>query len=81
MELDFSDDLESLQISTIEVDQLLPEARKGIKEKAMLDEKYRELGNEISTGGNIDKRFSILNELICWEDRIYVPEWLRQQVI
>ena len=63
MDLDFVD-YESIQISAIEVDQLLPEARERIMEKAILDEKYRELCKQVSTGGNIDKSFSILNELL-----------------
>ena len=79
MELDReNDDYESIQISAIDVDQLLPEAKERIKEKAMLDDKYRELCNQVSLGGNIDKSFSISNELLCWKNRIYVPEELQQ---
>jgi len=54
MELDLSDVYESIQISAIEVDQLLPEARKTIAEKVMLDENYKELCKQVSTGGNMD---------------------------
>jgi len=81
MDLDTNDDYESIQISAIDVDQLLPEARDRIQEKAMLDEKYMQLCKQVSTGGNIDKSFSISNELLCWKNRISVPEGLRQQVI
>jgi hypothetical protein len=63
------------------VDQLVPEARERIKEKAMLDKKYRELCKQVMTGGNVHKGLLISNELLCWKHRIYVPEGLRQRVI
>jgi len=69
MELDF-DDYETIQISAIEVDQLLLEARERIEEKAVLDNRYRELFEQVTKGGNIDKGFSISNELLCWKNRI-----------
>jgi hypothetical protein len=75
------DEYEAIQILAIDVDQLLPEARERIKEKAMLDEKYREWCKQVTVGGNIDKGFSISNELLCWKNRIYVPEGLRQRII
>jgi len=81
MEPDLEDDLKAIQISAIEVEQLLPEAKERIKEQAMLDEKYRELCKLVSSGGNIDKGYSILNELLCWRNRMYVPEGLQQRVI
>jgi len=43
MECVLKDDYNSIQILVHEVDQLLPEARERIKEKAMLDEKSSEL--------------------------------------
>jgi len=70
MDLDTNDDYETIQILAIDVDQLLPEARETIKEKAMLDEKYRELCKQVLTGKNIDKHFSITHELLCWKNRI-----------
>jgi hypothetical protein len=80
MELDL-DGYESTQVSTIEVDRVLPEARQRIKKKGMLDEKDRELCKQITTGGNIDKSFSITDELLCLKNRMYVPEGLRQRVM
>jgi hypothetical protein len=80
MELDL-DGYESIQILAMEVDLLLPQARESIKEKAMLNEKYRELCKQVTIGGNIDKSFSITDELVCRKNRIYVPEGLQQQVI
>jgi len=65
MELDLNNDFESIQISAIEVDQLLLEAKERIKKKARLDEKYKELSKQVPSGGNINKSFSISNELLC----------------
>lgn len=61
MELDFDNGIKSIQVLAIEVEQLLPEAKDRIKEKAMLDEKYRELCKQVSAGRNIDKSVSIQN--------------------
>jgi hypothetical protein len=80
MEMD-SEQYESIQISAMEDELLLPEAKERIKEKAILDEKYRELCKQVTKGGNIDKDFSITNELRCWKNRIYVPEGLQQRVM
>jgi hypothetical protein len=49
MQLDLDDDVKSIQISVLDVDQLLTEARERIKEKAWLDEKYRELCKQVLT--------------------------------
>ena len=81
MDIDTNNKYETIQISAMDVAQLLPEAKERIKEKAMLDEKYRDLCKQISSGGNIDGNFTIANELLCWKNRIYVPEGLRQRVI
>jgi len=81
MDLDTNNEYETIQISAMHVEQLRPEAKERIKEKAMLDEKYRHLCKQISSGGNIDGNFTIVNELLCWKNRIYVPEGLRQRVI
>jgi len=74
MDLNTNNEYETIQISAIDVEQLLPEAKERIKEKAMLDEKYRDLCKQVSLGGNIDGNFTIANELLCWKNRIYVPE-------
>jgi len=42
VDLDTNDKYERIQISAIDVDQLLPEAKERIKEKAMLDKKFRD---------------------------------------
>jgi len=81
MELDFADDIEAIQISAMKVEQLLPEAKERIKKTAMVDEKYREIYNQVSTKGNVNKSFSLVDDLVCWKGRVYVPEGLRQRLI
>jgi hypothetical protein len=81
MEIDLDDGYDIIQISAIDVDQLLPEARERIKENAMLDEKYKELCKQVIKEGNIDKNCSITNDLLCWKNGIYVPQGIRQRII
>jgi len=81
MDVDTNNEYKTIQISAMDMEQLLPEAKERIKEKAMLDEKYRDLCKQISSGGNMDGNFTIVNELQCWKKRIHVPEGLRQRVI
>jgi hypothetical protein len=76
-----TEEYEEIQIAAMEVEQLLPEAKERIKEKARLDEKYMELCKQVTKGGNIDKQFSITDNLLCWKNRIYVPQGLRQSII
>jgi hypothetical protein len=80
MELSLNNNYESIQISPIDEDQLLPEARERIKETALLDENYRNRCEQDMAGGNIDRGYSITNKLLCWKNRISVPEGLRQRV-
>jgi len=80
MQLD-GEEYEEIQISAMEVELLLPEAKERIKEKALLDELNRKLCKQVTKGENIDKWFSIKDELLCWKNRIYVPEKLRQRII
>jgi len=80
MELD-SEEYEVIKISAMEMELLLPEAKERIKEKARLDDKYKEICTQVIKGGNIDKSFTITDDLLCWKNRIYVPEGMRQRVI
>jgi len=81
MDLDTNVEYGTIQISAKTMEQLLPEARERIKENAMLDEKYRDLCKQISSGKNVDKNFTISNDLLFWNNRVYVPEGLRQRVM
>jgi len=80
MELDLDSSIEAIQISAIAVEQLLREAKERIKAKWTVDDKYREICKQVSTGGNVDKSFSITDELLCWKNRINVLEGLQQQI-
>jgi len=81
MDLNLDDDLTSVQISAIEVNQLLPETNERIKQNAMLDDTDRELCKQVLTGGNGDANFTRKKEFLCWRNRIYVPQKLRQKVM
>ena len=81
MEINLVDDIEAIQISAMEVEQLLPEAKERIKEKVMLDDKYREICKQVATNGNVDQNFSLIDELLCRKGRLYIPEGLQQTVI
>jgi len=80
MELD-SEEYEAIQLSAMEIESLLPEAKERIKEKARLDDKYKELCKQVVKEENIDRNFTITDDLLCWKNRIYVPEGLRQRII
>ena len=58
MQLD-SEEYGDIQVSTMQIELLLPEAKESIKEKARLDDRYRDLCKQVTKGGNIDKRFTI----------------------
>lgn len=66
MDLDLDDEIKSISLSAMNVEQLLLEALELIKERAVLHDRYREVCMQISTAGNIDKSFSIQEELRCW---------------
>jgi hypothetical protein len=67
MELDFDNRIETIQLSAMEVEQLLLEAKERIKEKAMLDNRYRELCKQVTSGRNMDENIAIKDELLVLE--------------
>jgi transposase InsO family protein len=73
--------VDSISIAALDIEQLLPEAKERIKEKALLDKQYRKLCKQVVSEGNIDKNFTIKDDILCWKNRIYVPEGLRQAVM
>ena len=79
MQLD-DDDYEEISIGALAVEQLLPEAKERIREKAMLDEDYIALGSQLSSSGKIDEPFEVKDDLLCWKNRLYVPKGLRRRV-
>jgi hypothetical protein len=75
------DDIDCINISELDVEALLPEAKERIKEKAILDDKYREICKQVTMGGNIGKGYVVKDELLCCKIRIYVPQGLQQRII
>jgi hypothetical protein len=63
IELNLDNGFESIYISAQEVEPLLPEAKKRFKEKAIIDNRYRDLGKDVSTEGNIKNGFLITYNL------------------
>jgi hypothetical protein len=75
------DDIECIYISGLDVEPLLPEATERIKEKAMLDDKYREICKPLTAERNVDKDYAIKDELLYCRNRVYVQQGLRQRVM
>jgi len=76
------DDRERTQVSTIKMDQLYPEANERIKHQALIDKMNRSICTQLTSGGCINKKFEIRDDLLCWKNRIYVPDgiptWIMQ---
>jgi len=81
MQLDDDDNCGSIVIAVLEVELSLPEAKSRMKEKVFIDNKYRELCKEVTEGGNIDKGYTAMDNILCWKNRVYVPEGLRQRIM
>jgi hypothetical protein len=75
------DDIGFLQISALDIKALLSEAKERSKENAMFDDKCLENCKQISAGGNVDTGYTLENQLLCWKNRAYVPQALRQRVL
>jgi hypothetical protein len=58
MQLD-DDDREEISRGAVAVEQLLPEAKERIKEKAMLDEDYVAICKQLWSGGKIDEYYEM----------------------
>jgi hypothetical protein len=65
----------------MDIEQLLPEAKERIKEKALLDEHYRTICKQLVSRRNVDKEYEIHNEILCWKNQVYVPDGLRERII
>ena len=77
MQLD-DDNREEINIGAIMVEQLLPEAKERIKEKALLDEDYTAICKQLSSGGKINEHSEIRDDLLYWKNRLYVPNGFRE---
>jgi hypothetical protein len=58
MQID-DDELGVISIGPMEVEQLLPEAKEHIKQKALIDENYMVICKQLSSGGNVSKEFPL----------------------
>jgi hypothetical protein len=59
----------------------LPQAKERIKQQALLDEDYVAICRQVNSGGKIDKRYEIKDDLLCWKGRLYVLKGLRKRVM
>jgi len=57
-----------INIGAMDIEQLLPEAKEQIKEKALLDKSYRTICKQVKSGGNVDKEHEIRDEILCFEE-------------
>jgi len=73
--------VETIQLSALDIETLLPEEKTSIQEKAMLDGNYREICKQVVKQGNIDKGYTIKEDLLCWKNRVYMPERMCQRVM
>jgi len=81
MQIDDEQHYDMTQISALEIELPLPETKERTKEKALIDDKYQEICNKVSTEGNVNKEYTIGDDILCWKNRFYVPEGLRQRII
>jgi hypothetical protein len=65
----------------IAIEQLLPEAKERIKEKALCKDDYIVICNQLSSGGKSDAHYEIKDDLLCWNNRLYVPKGFRKKVM
>lgn len=74
MQIDNGNDYGIIQIAALEIGPPLPEAKERIKEKALIVDRYREICKKVVTEGNIDKEYTIKDDILCWKDRVYISE-------
>jgi hypothetical protein len=80
MKLD-EDECEEICIGAIAMEQLLPEAKERIKQKALLDEDYIAICRQLSSGGKTSEHYDIKDDLLCWKNRLYVPKGIRKRIM
>jgi len=70
-----------INIGALDIDQLLPEAKERIKQKGLLDDSYLAICRQLSSGEVTDKCYELVDDILCWKKRIYVPKELRQRIM
>ena len=61
---------EDIYIGALDIDQMLPEAKERIKEKALLDDSYISICKQLSSGDVTDKHYELVDHILCWKKRI-----------
>jgi hypothetical protein len=72
--------LDNITIAARDIEQLLPKAKEHIKEKAMLDVYYRTICKHVSLGGNVDKEYTVRQNIVFRKNRIQVPDGIQKMV-
>lgn len=68
-------------VEALDVEQQLPEAKERIQQNTMLDEDYRAICKQLSSGGITDTEYQFYNEILCCLTRVYMPKGLRKRVV
>jgi hypothetical protein len=76
-----NDDYDSINIGAIEIKALLLEAKERIKQNALHHENYIGICKSIEKEVFNHKEYTIEDDILCWNKRIYAPEKLRSQII
>lgn len=64
----------------IQIQLLRTDGKEVIKQAALLDLQYRELGTSVHEGKNINPHFSIMDDFLCLNNSIYIPQSLKDKV-
>ena len=46
-----------------------------------MDDEYRSICKQLSSGDIIDKHYELKDNILCWKNRIYVPKEMRQRIM
>jgi len=72
---------ELISIGALDINQLLPEAKKRIEENGLLDDEYQSICKQLSSGDIIDKQYQLKDDILWWKNRVYVPAAMRQRIM
>jgi len=57
---------------------MLPETNEMIKEKATLDDSYRDICKQLAKGEGINTNYGLKEDILCGKNRINAPEGMRK---
>ena len=61
---------------------MLQEARATLQEKAMTDEEYRSIWEQLAKGdNNVDQKYQLKNDSLYLANRVYVPAEMRTRIM